>query len=56
METMKVEVFVKIVNTILKESIAISVNKNIIDHMENIGMKLMFVDVCVIVDGKEFFL
>lgn len=55
METMKVEVFVRIVNTILKESIAISVNKNIIDHMENIGMKLMFVDVCVIVDGKEFF-
>lgn len=54
MEIMKVEVFVKIVNTILKESIVINVNQNTIDHMEDIGMKPMFVDVCDV--EKNWFL
>jgi hypothetical protein len=42
-EDMKVVACAKIVDTIRREIIATSVNRNIIDHTENIGMKLMFV-------------
>lgn len=45
METMKAAACAKVVNTIQKESIAINANRNSIDPMEGIGMKLMCADV-----------
>lgn len=44
-EITRVVVFAKIVNTIQRASIVINVSQNTIDHMGNIGMKRMFVDV-----------
>lgn len=45
MASMKVVVYVKIVNIIPKVSTVINVNRNIIVHMENIGMKPMCANV-----------
>lgn len=44
--TEKVAVFAKIVSTTQRESIVTNVNRNIIDHMENTGMKPMCANVC----------